>query len=86
MEQQQVKDIKELRDEYENYITYLEHRMKLKISSSRGDSNGTFIMKNIGIKESKEESQDNFIKFLVEEAVLPGIDDVNIYFILNFKI
>ena len=27
-----------------------------------------------GIKESKEESQDNFIKFLVEEAVLPGID------------
>lgn len=29
-----------------------------------------------GIKESKEESQDNFIKFLVEEAVLPGIDDL----------
>ena len=29
-----------------------------------------------GIKESKEESQDNFIKFLVEEAVLPGIDDI----------
>jgi hypothetical protein len=27
-----------------------------------------------GIKESNEESQDNFIKFLVEEAVLPGID------------
>ena len=29
-----------------------------------------------GIKETKEESQGNFIKFLVEEAVLPGIDDV----------
>ena len=27
-----------------------------------------------GIKESKEELQDNFIKFLVEEAILPGID------------
>jgi len=29
-----------------------------------------------GIKESKDDSQGNFIKFLVEEAVLPGIDDV----------
>ena len=29
-----------------------------------------------GIKETKDKSQDNFIKFLVEEAVLPGIDDV----------
>ena len=29
-----------------------------------------------GIKEEPKESQDNFIKFLVEEAVLPGIDNV----------
>lgn len=29
-----------------------------------------------GIKESTDDSQGNFIKFLVEEAVLPGIDDV----------
>ena len=28
-----------------------------------------------GIKESTEERQDNFIKFLVEDAVLPGIDN-----------
>lgn len=27
-----------------------------------------------GIKESKEEAQDNFIKFLVEDQQLPGID------------
>lgn len=29
-----------------------------------------------GIKESPQENQDNFIKFLVEDAVLPGIDDI----------
>jgi hypothetical protein len=28
-----------------------------------------------GIKESKEDSQGNFIKYLVEDAILPGIDD-----------
>lgn len=32
--------------------------------------------KEAGIKESSDDSQGNFIKFLVEEAVLPGIDDV----------
>lgn len=30
-----------------------------------------------GIKESKQESDESFIKFLVEDAILPGIDDLN---------
>ena len=42
--------------------TYYEKYMKARLEA--------------GIKEDTKESQDNFIKFLVEEAVLPGIDDV----------
>lgn len=30
-----------------------------------------------GLKESKQESEESFIKFLVEDASLPGIDDLN---------
>jgi hypothetical protein len=30
-----------------------------------------------GIKESKQDADESFMKFLVEDAILPGIDDVN---------
>ena len=29
-----------------------------------------------GLKETTEDSENNFMKYLVEDAVLPGIDDI----------
>jgi hypothetical protein len=57
------KEVMELDDEFPEFKnTYYE-----KYMSARQEA---------GIKESSDDSQGNFIKFLVEEAVLPGIDDV----------
>jgi hypothetical protein len=57
------KEIKQMDEEYPEFSkTYYQKYMDAR--------------KEAGIKESEEDTQSNFIKFLVEDAVLPGIDDV----------
>ena len=57
------KEIKEMDEQYPDFAgTYFQKYMDAR--------------KEAGIKESEDDAQSNFIRFLVEEAFLPGIDDV----------
>jgi hypothetical protein len=56
---QQLVDMDEKYPDYQN--TYFEKYMKAR--------------EDAGLKESKQDVEANFIKYLVEEAVLPGIDN-----------